>query len=148
MVINKYLAGLLTVLVVALTAFQAALSDGFTLTEGWQIAGLVVAAFVTVFVKLVDSNWAAMLKVSGSVLGAAIAAIVPFLTGGWDASAVTIVVLAVLNTLVTQLGVDIRLDSIKSVLEDPQKSNQLAFAVDPAAAAIVSPPTPMEPATN
>ncbi|QGZ16733.1 hypothetical protein PBI_DEWDROP_86 [Microbacterium phage Dewdrop] len=148
MVINKYLAGLLTVLVVAVTAFQAALSDGFTTTEAWQLSGLVLGAFVTVFVPLLEKPWAAALKVGGAVLGAAIAAIVPFVTGGWDASALTIVVLAVLNTLTTQLGVDVRLDSAKAVLEDPQKSNRLASAVDPKAVALVGPPTSTEPLTN
>ncbi|AWN07751.1 membrane protein [Microbacterium phage Hendrix] len=141
MIINKYLAGLLTVLVVAVTAFQAALSDGFTTTEAWQLSGLVLGAFVTVFVPLLQGKWAAGLKVGGAVLGAAIAAIVPFATGGWDASAVTIVVLAILNTLTTQMGVDVRIDSAKQALADPSVSIEVPHNVDPVAMKIAGPPT-------
>lgn len=136
MVINKYLAGLLTVLVVGVTAFQAALSDGFTATEAWQLSGLVLGAFVTVFVPLLKAGWAAGLKVGGAVLGAAIAAIVPFVTGGWDASALTIVVLAVLNALTAQLGVDIRIDSAREIAVNPAKDTDVGYSVDPVATQI------------
>lgn len=136
MVINKYLAGLLTVLVVGVTAFQAALSDGFTETEAWQLSGLVLGAFVTVFVPLLKGSWSAGLKVGGAVLGAAIAAIVPFVTAGWDESSITIVVLAILNALTVQLGVDVRLDSAKQALVDPRVDSDMAQAVDPVATQI------------
>lgn len=138
MIINKYVAGLLTVLVVGITAFQAALSDGFTETEAWQLSGLVLGAFVTVFVPLLQKSWAAGLKVGGAVIGAVIAAIVPFVTGGWDASAITIVVLAALNTLSTQLGVSMRIDSAKEALADPQQSDKTIYRLDPVAASIAS----------
>jgi hypothetical protein len=133
MIINKYLAGLLTVAVVFLTAFQAALSEGISATEAWQLAGLFVGAFVTTFVPILESGWAAALKVAGAVIGAAITAIVPLVTSEWNASTITIVVLAVINTLAVQLGVNVRVDSARQALADPGKSDAAIVAVDPRA---------------
>lgn len=133
MVLNKYLAGLLTVLVVGLTAFQAAVVDGFTMTEGWQLAGLLVGVLVTIYVPILETKWAAGLKVAGAVLGAVIAAVVPFLTGGWNTSAVVIVILAAVNTLAVQLGVNVRIDSAREVIADPEQSNAAITAIDPKA---------------
>lgn len=133
MVVNKYLAGLLAVAVVFLTAFQAALSEGITATEAWQLAGLFVGAFVTTFVPILEKGWAAGLKVAGAVLGAAIAALVPLVSSEWNASTITIVVLAVINTLAVQLGVNVRVDSARQVLADTTQSDQAIFAVDPKA---------------
>ncbi len=130
MVLNKYLAGLLTVLVVLATAFQAALIDGFTPTEAWQLVGLFVGVFVTVFVPLLKTGWAGALKVGGAVLGAIIAAIVPFVTGAWDMSAVTVVILAGLNALATQLGVNVRVDSARAIVADPAQDTNALRAID------------------
>ncbi|QIN93849.1 membrane protein [Microbacterium phage Alakazam] len=134
MVINKYLAGLLTVAVLFITAFQAAVQDGITVTEAWQLAGMFVGAIVTTFVPITPGKWAASLKVLGAVIGAGIAAVIPFLTTGWDASAITIVVLAVVNTLAVQLGVNVRVDSARAALADPAKSDNAILQVDPKAA--------------
>lgn len=133
MVINKYLAGLLTVAVVFITAFQAAVQEGITATEAWQLAGMFVGAVITTFVPITPGKWAASLKVIGAVIGAAIAAIIPFVTSGWDASSITIVILAVVNTLAVQLGVNVRVDSARAVLADPTKSDQAISQVDPKA---------------
>lgn len=138
MVINKYLAGLLTVAVVFLTAFQAALADGLSTTEAWQLAGLFVGAFVTTFVPILEKGWAAALKVVGAVIGAAITAIVPLITSEWNASTITIVVLAVINTLAVQLGVNVRIDSAREALADPAKSDAAIATLDPKAVAAVS----------
>ncbi|QKN87787.1 membrane protein [Microbacterium phage Nebulous] len=134
MVINKYLAGLLTVAVLFITAFQAAVQDGITVTEAWQLAGMFVGAIVTTFVPITPGKWAASLKVLGAVIGAGIAALIPFLTTGWDASAITIVVLAVVNTLAVQLGVNVRVDYARAALADPNKSDAPVLQVDPKAA--------------
>lgn len=133
MIINKYLAGLLTVAVVLIAAFQAALQDGLTLTEVFQLLGLFIGALVTTYVPIVPGKWAASLKVLGAVLGAAIAATIPFLTTGWNASAVTLVVFAIVNTLAVQLGVNVRVDSARATLADPAKSDAAITQVDPKA---------------
>ncbi|AVR56903.1 membrane protein [Microbacterium phage Triscuit] len=132
MVLNKYLVALLQVLLLFVAALQAALTDGqFTLTEGWQLAGLFVGAVVTYYMKVLDAGWAAALKVGGAVLGAFIAAVIPFLTGGWTPESIAIVALAVINALATQFGVDMRVDSGKEVLADPTQSDAKVAAVDP-----------------
>jgi drug/metabolite transporter (DMT)-like permease len=143
MVLNKYLVALLQVLLLFLAALQAAVTDGeLTVTEAWQLAGLFVGAVVTYYAKILDTGWAAMLKVSGAAIGALIAAAIPFLTTGWDASAVAIVAFGVINALATQFGVDIRVDSTAEVLADPGQSNAAILQVDPAAVAIVDATTP------
>lgn len=142
MIVNKYLSGLLAVLIVGITAFQAALVDGFTVTEAWQLAGLLVGVFVTTYVPLLEAGWAGALKVAGAVVGAGIAAVVPFVTGGWSMSAVVIVVLAVLNALAVQLGVNVRVDSARKIVNEsdatPGGDTAQLYAlqaVDPRAAA-------------
>lgn len=133
MVINKYLAGLLTVAVLFLTAFQAALQGGIDAVEAWQLAGVAVGAIVTVFVPITPGKWAASLKVIGAVIGAVIAAIIPLALGEWSTEALTIVALAALNALVVQLGVNMRVDAARVALADPAKSDAAIGALDPKA---------------
>lgn len=138
MVLNKYMVGLLQVLIISVTALQAAIADGLTLTEVWQLAGLVIGAIVSVFVPLSKGAWAGVLKVGGAVLGALIAAIVPFVTDGWTASAAVIVVLAGLNALATQLGVNMRVDGVRAALGDVHVDNAVVQSVDPGATAVAA----------
>lgn len=136
MILNKYLVALLQVLLLFVAALQAALTDGLiTPTEYWQLAGLFVGAIVTYYARILDSGWAAGLKVAGAVLGALIAAVIPFLTTGWSPEAIAIIALAVINALATQFGVDMRVDSSKEIILDPGKSNLAIAEVDPKAAA-------------
>lgn len=118
MILNKYLAGFISVVVVLLTAFQAAVQGGLTPTETWQLIGLGIATFASVFVPLLESGWAGALKVGAAVIGAGITALIPLLNGQWDASSVTIVVLALFNALATQLGVNARVDSARKVVAE------------------------------
>lgn len=140
MTLNKYMVGLLQVVLISVTALQAALADGVTATEAWQLAALIVGAVVSVFVPLLEKGWAGALKVGGAVLGALLAAIVPFATGGWSAEALVIVALAGLNALATQLGVSIRVDSAKEkVAAQPEytvSEPRPIDVVDPAAVVI------------
>lgn len=136
MTLNKYAVGLLQVAIIAVTALQAAVALGWSLTAAFQLAGLIIGAIVSVFVPLLEGRWAAGLKVGGAVLGALIAAIIPFVTDGWSPGAIVIVVLAGLNALATQLGVDIRIDSAVQALGDPSVPNASVEAVDPAAVRI------------
>lgn len=139
MVLNKYLVALLQVLLLFVAALQAALTDGqLTITEGWQLAGLFVGAVVTYYAKILETGWAGALKVSGAILGAFIAAVIPFLTTGWTAESVAIVALAVINALATQFGVDMRIDSTKQVLADPNQADNVVMTVDPAAVPVAA----------
>ena len=132
MILNKYLVALLQVLLLFVAALQASLTDGLiTPTEYWQLAGLFVGAVVTYYAKILDAGWAGALKVAGAVLGALIAAVIPFLTTGWTPESITIVVLAVINALATQFGVDMRVDSAKQVLADTRVDDVAITEVDP-----------------
>lgn len=136
MVLNKYMVALLQVLLLFVAALQAALTDGLiTPTEYWQLAGLFVGAVVTYYARILEQGWAAALKVGGAVLGALIAAVIPFLTSGWTPEAAAIVALAVINALATQFGVDMRVDSSKEILADPAQSDVKVTEVDPTATA-------------
>lgn len=137
MILNKYLVALLQVAVLFLAALQAALVNGLTETEAWQVAGLLVGAIVTYYVPILKGPWAAGLKVGGAALGAVIAAIVPLL-GGWDNlfANLTIILIALVNALATQFGVDVRIDSAKRVLANPDVRSSVAWAVDQPAAIV------------
>jgi hypothetical protein len=142
-VVNKYAVGLLQVAIILVTSLGAALSDNdLTAVEAFQVGALVIGAVVSVFVPLLQGPWAAGLKVGGAALGAVLAAIVPIVDTnnggpGWTASAIMIVVLAGLNALATQLGVDVRIDSVKAQLAAPEVSDRVPVAVDKPAVDVV-----------
>lgn len=116
MIVSKYLTGFIQVVILILGALLAALEDGLTLVEALQLVALGVGAIVTYWAPLLDKGWAAALKVLGAVIGAVIAALIPLLAGEWNASSTIIVVLAAINALATQLGVDVRVDAAKETL--------------------------------
>ncbi|UAJ16131.1 membrane protein [Microbacterium phage RikSengupta] len=135
MILNKYAVALLQVLLLFVAALQAALTDGLiTPTEYWQLAGLFVGAVVTYYARILDAGWAGALKVAGAVLGALIAAVIPFLTTGWTSEAIAIVALAVINALATQFGVDMRVDSAKEIIAKNGHVTDAIVEVDPKAA--------------
>lgn len=135
MIPSKYLAGFIQVITLLMTSLLAALADGLDYTEVWQIAGVLVGAVVTFFVPLLEGRWAAALKVGGAVLGAIIAAVIPLLANEWTASSAIIVLLAAVNALATQLGVDVRVDAAKEALAKHVYEEPIA-ASDPRAAVV------------
>jgi O-antigen ligase len=142
MIINKYLAGILTLAIVALTGFQVILPDGVTATEAWQFGGLVVAAIGTLFVPLLSGAYAAALKVGVAVAGAVFAAGVPFFTDGWSFAAIIVVGIAALNALAVQIGVAVRIDQATAVLSNPNVSKAtIEFLDAPAVRAVVAVPS-------
>ena len=140
MVINKYLAGLLTLAITVLTAAvalpESAWQDPATV---WQFAGLVVSTIVTIFLPLSRGRWAAALKVIGSLVSAVVANVVAYLASGgaWGFMQWMLLGLAVLLALAAELGVQIRLDTTRLALASPQISSEAARVVDPQAAAKV-----------
>ena len=141
MVLNKYLAGLLTLAITVLTAAVAvpetAWRDAATI---WQFAGLVVSTIVTVFLPLSKGRWAAAIKVIGSLAAAVVANVVAFLTSGgeWGIYQWLLLGLAILLALAAELGVNIRIDSTKEALASPQISTTATKIVDPQAVAVVA----------
>ena len=113
--IQKYFAALLSIALVVVTAFVAIPADQITPTSVGQLAVLALGAVVTFLVPLLQGPWAAGLKTGAAVLAAIITAVLPFLTqGSIEPTQVAIVVLAALNALAVQVGVDIRTDASKA----------------------------------
>lgn len=135
MVINRWMAAFLTLAVVALTAWQAILPEGVSAQEAWQFGGLLVASIGSIGVPLLEGKWAAGLKVSVAIAGAAFAAVVPFAVGGYTPEAWVVIGLAVLNAAAVQLGVSVRVDSAAAALADPKVANSIPAALDPPAVA-------------
>lgn len=134
MVVNKYFAGLLTLLTSLLAAVvlipQEQWSNPFVI---WQFVALVVSSATAIFLKLLTGKWAAGLKVGSAVILAAIGALLPLLNGEWGPVQWILVAVAALNALAVQLGVDIRVDSAKQIIVDPNKSTAVVKEIDPAA---------------
>lgn len=143
MVLNKYAVAIIQILTVAVTALVAAQSDGLLEpVEVWQVAGIAVGGVAAYFVPLLENGWAATLKFVATLVGAGIAAVVPIIDTanggpGWSASAILIVLLAVLNAALTALGVTVRLESAKAALAAQDVSDQVPVAVDGKAVKVV-----------
>lgn len=134
MILSKFLVAFIQLTVLVTASLQAAVEDGLTAVEAWQIVAVLVGAIVTYFVPLLEGGWAAALKVAGAVLGAVIAAIIPLVAGEWTMSAILIVVLAGLNALATQIGVDVRVQAAAKAVVN--QGAQAAVALDTAAVAV------------
>ena len=151
MALNKYLAALLTLAITVLTAAVAipeeAWHDAATI---WQFAGLVVSTIVTIFLPLSRGSWAAALKVIGSLVAAAVANVIAFLTSGgdWGFTQWLLIGLAILNALAAEIGVNVRLDSAKQALAAPEVSNVVPEVVDIAAVRAVEGKHIYQPATR
>lgn len=133
MILNKYMAGLLTLLGTLVYALQLSLADNvFTVQEQWEFAGLAAGALATIFVPLLPSGWAAGLKVSSGVAVAVIGSVIGVLVGGegWQSSTTIAVIFAGINALMAQLGVSMRLDAVKQELADPSVRFGVSKAAD------------------
>jgi hypothetical protein len=110
MIINRYLSAILSTAIVILTAWVAIPKSAFTLGDP-QIAAFVALAGSTVvsyLVPLVPGKWPGALKTGVGILAAVFTAVWPLLAGAsidW-----TLVVLAALNALGQEVGVNARVD--------------------------------------
>jgi hypothetical protein len=140
MIINRYLSAILSAAIVILTAFVAIPPYAFTLGNP-QVAAFVALAASTVIsylVPLVPGKWPGVLKTGVGILAAVFAAVWPLLAGGsidW-----TLVVLAVLNAVAQEIGVNVRVDD-PLLTSTPAESGKPAPVV-PSPAAPVAPVTP------
>jgi hypothetical protein len=139
MTLNKYAAGLLTLVGTLMYAMQLAMADNiFTPKEAWELGGLAAGSAVAIFVPLVPGVWAAVLKVGGNVIVAVAGAVVGVIVSGtWDAATWTALIFVGVNALLTQLGVWIRTDAAKEALAAPAVPNTVPQAVDPQAVKVV-----------
>lgn len=139
MVVNKYLAGLLTLLTSLLAALVAIPQAQWAEPEViWQFVALVVSSGTAIFLPLVTGPWAAGLKVGSAVILAGVGAILPLLGGEWGATQWVLLAVAVLNALAIQLGVDIRVDSAKKIIIDPTVNSAIGKDIDPKATQVAT----------
>ena len=134
MTLNKYTVAILQLVILMIAALQAALAEGLSVIEVWQLVGLFLANVGVYIVKVLPGAWAAGLKVGVAVAGAAVTAIIPLVNGYWNAEAFIIVLLAAVSAFAAQFGVDIRVDTQKDAIVSPVQSTAAAAAVDPSAA--------------
>ena len=139
---SKYLTALLTITLLTLAAFQAAVVGGLTVVEGLQLLALFIGAVVTYFAPLTTGSWPALFKVLGAVIGAALVAIISVINGAvegvpvWNAETIALVAFAAVSALATQFGVDQRVDAVKAAIAAPEVTEHEIQVVDPKAAAV------------
>lgn len=107
---SKYAAALLSALIIIVTALAAI--EVYTVDAIAQIIVLAAGTITTYFVPLVDRRWAGMLKTGAALVAALAAALAPLIVSGtYTPQALLVVVLAGLNVLAVELGVNVRQDA-------------------------------------
>lgn len=109
-IFQKYAAALLPFFVLVVGASQSVLKDPTNWVVNLTFGILVLGAVATFIVRLVDARWQGALKTGISIATAVLSGLLPFvLPGGFDPSAsVPVIIVAVLNVLATEFGVQIR----------------------------------------
>lgn len=108
---SKYLAALLSAIITIITALAAV--EVYTIDAIVQLIILAAGTITTYFVPLVDGRWAARLKTGTALVTALLTALAPLIvSGAFTPQAILVVILAGLNALAVQLGVDVRVDAI------------------------------------
>ena len=113
-VFQKYAAALLPFAVLVVGASQTVLQDPTNWLNNLLFAIIVLGAVVTYIVKLIpDAAWQGRAKTGVAIVTTILTAVLPFvLPGGFDpAASLPVIIVAILNALSTELGVQIRADS-------------------------------------
>ena len=115
----KFAPALLPMLVLILGGLQNAFADNIvTDTEMWQLVALGAGAVVTFIVPLTGGAWAGILKTGANVAAAVAALIIPMLPQfEWSTSAVLFIVVGAIQALSAEIGVGVRLDQAKEVID-------------------------------
>ena len=115
MILNRYAAALLSIAVVVVGAFTAIPEGQVSPTAILQLAIIAVGSVVTYLVPVVQgSKWAGVLKTGAAIIAAVLTAVVPFVNNGHiTATQIGLVILAALNALAVEVGVNIRRDNNK-----------------------------------
>lgn len=117
----KYAPALMPLAIALVAGLQVMLADNIaTPKEAWQFAALAAGAFVTWAVPLLKTQFAALLKILANVVAAAAVIFIDMLNNGeivWDFATITFVVLGLLQAFAAQLGVGVRLDAQKAVID-------------------------------
>lgn len=110
---TRYLAALLPVAIIVIGGLQSVLDNPTNWAVILQFALLVIGTAVAYVVKVVPTGWQGRLKTGAQIVTVILTALVPFiLPGGFDPSVnATLIVVAVLNALATEFGVQVRNDA-------------------------------------
>ncbi len=131
---KKYLAAIVPILIAAAVFLQSAFKDNILdPAEVWQLVALVAGAIATFLVPLLPGKWAGGLKTGTALLAALATALVPFaLQGTITPEQWMVVVLAVLNALGVEVGVQARVTDLKDPnvpsSNDPEGKHALRLA--------------------
>ena len=140
MIINKYLAGLLTLATSLLSAFVLIPPTAWAAPETvWQFIALVVSSIAAIFLPLSKGAWAGLLKTGSAAVLAGIGALIPLLAfGEFGPLQWALLAVAVLNAVAIELGVNVRVDSAKDQIVDPALNTEAIKAVDPSASVVAT----------
>jgi hypothetical protein len=105
---QRFATAILSFVTVLAAPLAAAVVAPLTATAVWQLIAVGVGAVVTFIVPLIGSKWQGLFKTGFAILGAVAAALIPIVSSTWTAQSTLIVVIAVVNILATELGVQIR----------------------------------------
>jgi hypothetical protein len=130
--IQKYGAALLPALATLLTTFQLFRQDGvIDETERGQFLILIAGLIVTYAVPLVKGRWAGALKTGAQLVAAVGMLVFPLISGGFETDALIVFALALVNALLTEIGVQARTD-------EPLTAEAQVIEIDEATARILS----------
>lgn len=115
---TKYLVALVSVTLAVLNALQTALaSSGLDVGEVAQLVAILAGATIAFVVPLIAGPWRGALKTGAAIVAAVAAALAPLLlTGTITPEQWVTVVIAGVNVLATEIGVQIRTDAVQSAL--------------------------------
>ena len=117
----KYAPALMPLAIALIAGLQVMLADNVASPkEAWQFTALAAGAVVTWAVPLLKTQFAAALKVLANVVAAAAVLFIDMLNNGeiiWDFATITFVVLGLVQAFAAQIGVDVRVDAQKAVID-------------------------------
>jgi hypothetical protein len=107
------LTGLLSFLIVVLTAVQGMMNFG--LVSDLQLVALIVSSVIVIIVPLVKLSWAGALKTGLDLVFAGVVILIPFVAlwvGGAPITrdAVMLIIVAIVKAIATEFGVQVRTD--------------------------------------
>lgn len=136
MVLNKYAAVAVSILMLVFNSLQTAIVGGLEPSEVVQLVVVFAGAIATYFVPLTKGSWAAGWKVSTALVAAVGAALAPLLVGGnlpTSEQWITVII-AGIAALGVQVGVDARktvIDAGTATAGTPVDITNAVQAVDP-----------------
>lgn len=124
MILQKYFAALLSIAIVVLSALLAIPSGRIDAGAAVQLVSVGVAAIVTYLTPLVNISWKGILKTGAAVIAAIISILYPiaYMHGIPTGTQIALMVLAALNALGVEMGVQIRTDTSELLVNPPASS--------------------------